>query len=579
MSNNYTPHHFEKNDILTAEALNDMDEQIDANSETLSEHDQRIANNESDLSAMSSVLENKQAKLVSGTNIKTINGESILAKGNINICNKISFNGISSPVSANNSGEIDITTGVTEIIEENISGIVEEKVPGIIKDYGFYKDKISLKDSEEQVTFYAQGGNIDTSDTYLNKTDNTVEDEYKATMQGADGITPDNLIYRFYASKPNTGNVTAYTKHLLKEIKCNTNNSNESAIFNNSIFTISNIQTAFLFNIISKSMGITSRISVNCFNDNTDEDTDGTENRGKKIWDLTFDSFNNAPFVNALGFEVEIYTTDSTTMPALTTTLGAHNMNSANSILLNNNPIFIANSDLKSQFTTEGAWNRAKLIKAVDINNLDKLYELKKLFDNKDIINDQLIGDKSEKVELNGIPYNTYRIDMNSYGVNTIGNVTIKLDIKQLTDENQPLHLSGKQISSIKVNLLVPKHMLLYNNTNDNHYSLPPNSPSYPEGSYKVICKYDYLISENISFSNSYSKIYKDAVIVKKGNTTFVTSSTNGGCTEIICNTPDTDADGNKLFNGLKIDSTGIYISNGDTHYRAIEDYITSISN
>ena len=149
MSNNYTPHHFEKNDILTAEALNDMDKQIDANSETLSEHDQRIANNESDLSAMSSVLENKQTKLVSGTNIKTINGESILDKGNINICNKISFNGISSPVSANNSGEIDITTGVTEIIEENISGIVEEKVPGIIKDYGFDKDKISLKDSEE----------------------------------------------------------------------------------------------------------------------------------------------------------------------------------------------------------------------------------------------------------------------------------------------------------------------------------------------------------------------------------------------------------------------------------------------
>ena len=579
MSNNYTPHHFEKNDILTAEALNDMDKQIDANSETLSEHDQRIAKNESDLSAMSSVLENKQAKLVSGTNIKTINEESILDKGNINICNKISFNGISSPVSVNNSGEIDITTGVTEIIEENISGIVEEKVPGIIKDYGFYKDKISLKDSEEQVTFYAQGGNIDTSDTYLNKTDNTVEDEYKATMQGADGITPDNLIYRFYASKPNTGNVTAYTKHLLKEIKCNTNNSNESAIFNNSIFTISNIQTAFLFNIISKSMGGMSTVKtpINCFNDNTDEDTDGTENRGKKIWDLTFDNFNNSSVVNTLGFEVEIYTTDSTTTPALIETLGAHNMDSSKNIF-SKSPIFIASSDLKSKFTDKDKWNGAKLIKAVDINNLDKLYELKKLFDNKDIItDDQITDNKYGKVELNGIPYNTYRIDMNKYGVNSIGNVTIKLDINQLTDENQPLQLSGKQISSIKVNLLVPKYMLLYNNTNDNHFSL--NINTIPEGSYKVMCKYDYLISEHISFSNSYSKIYKDAVIVKKGNTTFVTSSTNGGCTEIICNTPHIDADGNKLFNGLKIDSTGIYISNGDTHYRAIEDYITSISN
>ena len=577
MSNNYTPHNFEKNDILTAKALNEIDNQIAANSETLSEHDQRIANNESDLSAMSSVLENKQAKLVSGTDIKTINGESILDKGNINICNKISFNGISSPVSANNSGEIDITTGVTEIIEENISGIVEEKVPGIIKDYGFDKDKILLKDSKEQVTFYAQGGNIDTSDTYLNKTDNTVEDEYKATMQGAYGIATYNLIYRFDASKPDTGDITAYTKHLLKEIKCNTNNSNESAIFNNSIFTISNIQTAFLFNIISKSMGITSRISVNCFNDNTDEDTDGTENRGKKIWDLTFDNFNNSSFVNTLGFEVEIYTTDSTTMPALTTTLGAHNMDLSENIF-SKSPIFIASSGLKSQFTKEVAWNEAKLIKAVDINNLDKLYELKKLFDNKDIITyDQIKDNKSEKVELNGIPYNTYRIDMNSHGINSIGNVTIKLDIKQLTDENQPLHLSGKQISSIKVNLLVPKYMLLYNNTNDNHLSL--NINTMPEGSYKVICKYDYLISEHNSLSDSYNKIYKDAVIVKKGNTTFVTSSNNGGCTEIICNTPDIDADGNKLFNGLKIDSTGIYISNGDTHYRAIEDYITSISN
>ena len=39
MSNNYTPHNFEKNDILTAKALNEIDNQIVANTESLNEID------------------------------------------------------------------------------------------------------------------------------------------------------------------------------------------------------------------------------------------------------------------------------------------------------------------------------------------------------------------------------------------------------------------------------------------------------------------------------------------------------------------------------------------------------------
>ena len=71
----YIKQNFIPNQTLTAEELNKMDEQIYTNEKTI----------ESVKESVVSTKESKQDKLVSGTNIKTINGQSILGSGNITI--------------------------------------------------------------------------------------------------------------------------------------------------------------------------------------------------------------------------------------------------------------------------------------------------------------------------------------------------------------------------------------------------------------------------------------------------------------------------------------------------------------
>jgi hypothetical protein len=71
----YIKQNFVPNQTLTAEELNMMDNQISANEVAI----------ESVKASVKASQESKQDKLVSGTNIKTINGQTILGPGNITI--------------------------------------------------------------------------------------------------------------------------------------------------------------------------------------------------------------------------------------------------------------------------------------------------------------------------------------------------------------------------------------------------------------------------------------------------------------------------------------------------------------
>lgn len=64
----------------------------------------------------------KQDTLVSGTNIKSINNNSILSSGNLKLCTEIIFCGKNDwEYVPNNNGAVDITDGITQYAEEKLS--------------------------------------------------------------------------------------------------------------------------------------------------------------------------------------------------------------------------------------------------------------------------------------------------------------------------------------------------------------------------------------------------------------------------------------------------------------------------
>jgi len=98
--------------VKTSLALNNVDNTSDANKPVSS--------------AQQTALDAKQATLVSGTNIKTINGSSVLGSGNIAISSAVAWGGVTGTL----SNQTDLQTALDGKVDENtaITGATKTKV-------------------------------------------------------------------------------------------------------------------------------------------------------------------------------------------------------------------------------------------------------------------------------------------------------------------------------------------------------------------------------------------------------------------------------------------------------------------
>jgi hypothetical protein len=98
--------------VKTSLALNNVDNTSDANKPVSS--------------AQQTALDAKQATLVSGTNIKTINGTSVLGSGNIAISSAVAWGGVTGTL----SNQTDLQTALDGKVDENsaITGATKTKV-------------------------------------------------------------------------------------------------------------------------------------------------------------------------------------------------------------------------------------------------------------------------------------------------------------------------------------------------------------------------------------------------------------------------------------------------------------------
>jgi hypothetical protein len=98
--------------LKTALALNNVDNTSDANKPVSS--------------ATQTALDAKQATLVSGTNIKTVNGTSVLGSGNIAISSAVAWGGVTGTL----SNQTDLQTALDGKVDENtaITGATKTKV-------------------------------------------------------------------------------------------------------------------------------------------------------------------------------------------------------------------------------------------------------------------------------------------------------------------------------------------------------------------------------------------------------------------------------------------------------------------
>ena len=98
--------------LKTALALNNVDNTSDANKPISS--------------ATQTALDAKQATLVSGTNIKTVNGTSVLGSGNIAISSAVAWGGVTGTL----SNQTDLQTALDGKVDENtaITGATKTKV-------------------------------------------------------------------------------------------------------------------------------------------------------------------------------------------------------------------------------------------------------------------------------------------------------------------------------------------------------------------------------------------------------------------------------------------------------------------
>ena len=92
---------------------------------TTSKNGLMSANDKSKLDGINALIENKQDKLVSGTNIKTINGESLLGSG-----------GVTTVMSIN--------PGISSITEKNNISIIQNALAGVMNAYITYYDGTRL---------------------------------------------------------------------------------------------------------------------------------------------------------------------------------------------------------------------------------------------------------------------------------------------------------------------------------------------------------------------------------------------------------------------------------------------------
>ncbi|MBR5782011.1 MAG: hypothetical protein IKY27_08555 [Bacteroidales bacterium] len=154
----YTKQNFKSGDVLKASQLNAMDEQIALNEAALAE---------------------KQENLVSGTNIKTINGQSILGKGNIEIVGGgggTSVEEIPEYIELEyiqNTGTQNINTGY--IIQENDTLVFEYEIPQSALDvnsdkvlfmgYNGSASSVRVGTYGNRLKFYIRWGNTTSQET------------------------------------------------------------------------------------------------------------------------------------------------------------------------------------------------------------------------------------------------------------------------------------------------------------------------------------------------------------------------------------------------------------------------------
>jgi hypothetical protein len=98
--------------VKTSLALNNVDNTTDANKPISS--------------ATQTALDAKQATLVSGTNIKTINGATVLGSGNISISSAVAWGGVTGTL----SNQTDLQTALDSKVDENtaITGATKTKI-------------------------------------------------------------------------------------------------------------------------------------------------------------------------------------------------------------------------------------------------------------------------------------------------------------------------------------------------------------------------------------------------------------------------------------------------------------------
>ena len=169
--------------LKTALALNNVDNTADA-SKPIS-------------SATQTALDAKQATLVSGTNIKTVNGTSVLGSGNIAISSAVAWGGVTGTLSNQTDlqtaldGKVDENTAITGATKTKITydskGLVTSGADATTADIADSTNKRYVTDAQLTVVGNTSGTNTG---------DNATNSQYSglaASKQDALGFTPENV--------------------------------------------------------------------------------------------------------------------------------------------------------------------------------------------------------------------------------------------------------------------------------------------------------------------------------------------------------------------------------------------------
>ena len=148
-------------------------------------------------SATQTALDAKQATLVSGTNIKTVNGTSVLGSGNIAISSAVAWGGVTGTLSNQTDlqtaldGKVDENTAITGATKTKITydskGLVTSGADATTADIADSTNKRYVTDAQLTVVGNTSGTNTG---------DNATNSQYSglaASKQDVLGFTPENV--------------------------------------------------------------------------------------------------------------------------------------------------------------------------------------------------------------------------------------------------------------------------------------------------------------------------------------------------------------------------------------------------